>query len=191
MKRFVKSLWKNFKRDFEQLEENISFAKEEVDEEIKLASEQKNQRIYECLQIESAEAHVQRSQQLIEMKENQIFRSQQTLALKKTEELRIQKIIKEEGVQRSGTIISQLWLSFLQIVQENVFADGSSIMIILEAKTKHSECAFRALPLGSSRERNLMSGMKRFHQRAFGVQELVSRIHAKFCPFCTFLLEQC
>lgn len=52
MKRFVKSLWKDFKSDFEQLEENISATKEEVDEKIKLASEQKMQRIHEQLQIE-------------------------------------------------------------------------------------------------------------------------------------------
>jgi hypothetical protein len=98
MKRFVKSLWKDFKGDFGQLEENISVAKEEVDEEIKLASEQKMQRIYEQLQIESKEAHTQRSQHLTEIKENRVFRSQQMLALAETKELRIQKIIKEEGM---------------------------------------------------------------------------------------------
>lgn len=98
MKRFVKSLWKDFKGDFGQLEENISVAKEEVDEEIKLASEQKMQRIYEQLQIESKEAHTQRSQHLTEIKENRVFRSHQMLALAETKELRIQKIIKEEGM---------------------------------------------------------------------------------------------
>lgn len=95
------SLWKDFKGDFEQLEENISVAKEEVDEEIKLASEQKTQRIYEQLQIESKKAHAQRLQQLTEIKENGIFRSQQMLALAETKELRIQKIIKEEGMSLS------------------------------------------------------------------------------------------
>lgn len=100
IKRFAKSLWKNFKRDFQQLEENLSFAKDDVDEEIKLASEQKNQEILERLQIESAEAHLQRFQQLIEIKENKVFREQQTLALKNTEKLRIQKILKEEGMQK-------------------------------------------------------------------------------------------
>ena len=40
MKRFVKSLWKDFNSDFGQLEENISAAKEEVDE-MKFASGQR------------------------------------------------------------------------------------------------------------------------------------------------------
>lgn len=103
MKRFVKSLWKNFKSDFGRLEENINAAKEEVDEEIRLASEQKIQGkiqgIHEQLQIESKEAQIQRSQQLTEMNENRAFRSQQTAALVTTEELRIQKLVKEEGIQ--------------------------------------------------------------------------------------------
>ena len=96
----MKSLWKDFKGDFGQLEENISAAKEEVDEEIKLASEQKMQRIHEQLQIESEQAQIQRSQQLIEIKENRVFRSQQTLALAETKELRIQKIIKDAGMSK-------------------------------------------------------------------------------------------
>ena len=107
MKRFVKSLWKNFKRDFGQLEENISAAKEDVDEEIKLASETSIQRIHEQLQIESKEARIQRSEHLTEIKENKIFRSQQMLALAETKELRIQKIIKEEGVSKLSTVASQ------------------------------------------------------------------------------------
>lgn len=102
MKRFVKSLWKDFKSDFGQLEENISAAKEEVDEEIRLASEQKIERIHEQLQIESGEAQIQRSQQLTEIKESRVFRSQQRIALANTEELRIQKIIKEEGISNLG-----------------------------------------------------------------------------------------
>ena len=104
MKRFVKSLWKDFKGDFEQLEENISAAKQEVDEEIKLASEQKMQLIHEQLQIESEQAQIQRSQQLTEIRESRSFRSQQTLALAETKELRIQKIIKEEGVSKSSIV---------------------------------------------------------------------------------------
>lgn len=76
MKRFVKSLWKDFKGDFEQLEENVSAAKQEVDKEIKLASEQKIQLIHEQLQIESEQAQIQRSQQLIEIRESRDFRSQ-------------------------------------------------------------------------------------------------------------------
>lgn len=99
-KRFVQSLWKDFKGDFRQLEENISAAKEEVDEEIKLASEQKMQRIHEQLQIESREANIQRSQHLTEIKENRVLRSQQMLALAETKELRIQKIVKEEDRTR-------------------------------------------------------------------------------------------
>ena len=107
MKRFVKPLWKEFKIDFKQLEENISAAKEEVDEEIKLASEQKMQRIHEQLQIESEQAQIQRSQQLAEIKESRVFRSQQTLALAETKELRIQKIIKEEGMSKSSIFPGQ------------------------------------------------------------------------------------
>ena len=97
MKRFVKSLWKDFKGDFRQLEENISAAKEEVDEEIKLASEQKMQLIHEQLQVESKQARSQYSQQLIEIEESRLFRSQQKLALAKNEELRIQKIFNQES----------------------------------------------------------------------------------------------
>lgn len=107
MKRFVKSLWKDFKGDFGQLEENISAAKEEVDEEIKLASEQKMQLIHEQLQIESEQAQIQRSQQLTEIKESKVFRSQQTLALAETKELRIQKIIKEEGMSNPSIVADQ------------------------------------------------------------------------------------
>ena len=97
MKRFVKSLWKDFKGDFRQLEENISAAKEEVDEEIKLASEQKMQLIHEQLQVDSKQAQSQYSQQLTEIKESRLFRSQQKVALAKNEELRIQKIINQES----------------------------------------------------------------------------------------------
>ncbi|MCJ1424468.1 hypothetical protein MMC29_002356 [Sticta canariensis] len=100
VKRFVNSLWKDFKSDFGQLEENISAAKVEVDEEIRLASEQKIQQIHEQLLIESEEAQIQRSQQLTEIEESKDFRSQQTLALAKTEELHIQKLIKEEDRTR-------------------------------------------------------------------------------------------
>ena len=107
MKRFVKSLWKDFKSDFGQLEENVSAAKGEVDEEIRLASEQKIQRIHEQLLIESEEAQMQRSQQSTEIKESKDFRSQQTLALAKTEELRIQKSIKEEGIFKVRNLTSQ------------------------------------------------------------------------------------
>lgn len=104
MKRFAKSLWKNFKGDFGRLEENISVAKEEVDHEIRLASEQKLQLIHNQLQIEFNEARLQRSQQLTEIKESRDFRSQQML---KAEELQIQKIIKEEGISKLGIIASQ------------------------------------------------------------------------------------
>ena len=107
MKRFIKSLWKDFKSDFEQLEENISAAKDEVDEEIKLASEQKMQLIHEQLQIESEQAQIQRSQQLTEIKESRSFRSQQTLALAETKELRVQKIIKEEGMSNRSIVSHQ------------------------------------------------------------------------------------
>ena len=107
MKRFVKSLWKDFKGDFGQLEENISAAKGEVDEEIQLASEQKIQRIHEHLQIESKQAQIQRSQQLTEIKESRVFRSQQTLALAETKELRIQKVIKEEGLTKPNIVAGQ------------------------------------------------------------------------------------
>lgn len=107
MKRFVKSLWKDFKGDFGQLEENISAAKEEVDEEIKLASEQKMQLIHEQLQIESEQAQIQRSQQLTEITESRVFRSQQTLALAETKELRIKKVIKEEGMSKPSIFADQ------------------------------------------------------------------------------------
>ena len=100
MKRFVKSLWKDFKGDFGQLEENISAAKEEVDKEIQLASEQKMQKIHEQTQI-------QISQQLTEITESRLFRSQQTLALAETKELRIQKIIKEEGMTKPNIVAGQ------------------------------------------------------------------------------------
>lgn len=107
MKRYVNTLWKDFKSDFGQLEENVNAAREEVDEEIRLASEQKIQQIHEQLLIESKGVQMQRSQQLIEIKESKVFRSQQTLALAKTEELRIQKIIKEEGIFKIRNLTSQ------------------------------------------------------------------------------------
>lgn len=106
IKRFVKSLWKDFKGDFGQLEENISAAKEEIDQEIKLASEQKIQRIDEQLQIESREAQIQRSQQSTEIEQGRLFRFQQTLALAETKELRIQKIIKEDGMLKLNIVAS-------------------------------------------------------------------------------------
>lgn len=100
MKRSVKSLWKNFKSDFGQLEENISAKKAEVDEEIHLASEQKIHRIHEQQQIEFKEAQTQRLQQLAEINESRSFRSEQKLALANIKELRIQKIIKTEDRTR-------------------------------------------------------------------------------------------
>lgn len=107
MKRFVKSIWKDFKYDFKQLEDNISAAKDDVDEEIKLASEQKIHRIHEQLQIESNSAGSHRLQQLTEIKESRAFRSQQTLALAETKELRIRKIIKEEGMSNPNITADQ------------------------------------------------------------------------------------
>lgn len=108
MKRFVKSPWKDFKRDFGQLEENVSAAKEEVDAEIQLASEQKIERIHEQLQIESKQAQIQRSQQSTEIMESRVFRSQQTLALAETKELRIQKLIKEQGMSKPNIFAGQV-----------------------------------------------------------------------------------
>lgn len=103
MKRFVKSLWNDFKSDFLQLEENMIAAKEEVDQEIQLASEEKIHRIYEQQQIEYKEAQIQHAQQLTEI---EAVQSRQTLALAKTEDLRIQKIIKEEGMSKQGIVAS-------------------------------------------------------------------------------------
>ena len=100
VKRFAKSLWKAFKDDFEQLEENLSAAKQDVDEEIQLASEQKTNTINQQLQVISREVQFQRWQQTVEMQENRAFRSQQSFALAEGAELKKQQIIKGEERKR-------------------------------------------------------------------------------------------
>lgn len=97
VKRFVKSLGRSFKDDFQLLEENLSAAKEEIDREIDLASDQKIDQIYKHQLIEIEKSQFQRLQYSSEIEENTKFRSRQNLALEESKDLRIQKILKEEG----------------------------------------------------------------------------------------------
>ena len=97
IKRFAKSLWKTFKADFGELEENISAAREEVSEEIKLASEQAEHEFRQLQIIETRENQVFRLLQSMEAEENRCFRSQQISFLAQTRDRQVQKIVMEEG----------------------------------------------------------------------------------------------
>ncbi|KAN0081756.1 ankyrin [Elaphomyces granulatus] len=100
IKRFAKSLWKTFKADFGELEENISAAREEVSEEIKLASEQAEHEFRQFQMIETRENQVFRLLQSTEAEENQRFRSQQISFQEQTRDRRVQKIVMEEERHR-------------------------------------------------------------------------------------------
>lgn len=97
IKRFSKSIWKSFKVEFKEIEENLSAAKDEVIEELRLASEQAAHGFRRLLITEIEENRILRQSQVAEMQENKHFRSQQTLALQQTQARQVQKILKEEG----------------------------------------------------------------------------------------------
>jgi hypothetical protein len=93
IKRLAKSLWKTFKADFGELEENISAAREEI----KLASEQAEHEFRQLQMIETRENQVFRLLQSTEAEENRRFRSQQISFQEQTRDRQVQKIVMEEG----------------------------------------------------------------------------------------------
>lgn len=97
IKRFSKSIWKSFKTEFKDIEENLIMAREEVVEELRLASEQAAHGFRRLLLTEIEENRVLRLQQVVDMQESKQFRSKQMDSLQKTENRQIQKDIKEKG----------------------------------------------------------------------------------------------
>jgi hypothetical protein len=97
IKRFAKSLWKSFKVEFAELEENLIAAREEIKEEIQLASEQAAHGFRRLQLIEIKENQVHRSRQVAEVEENKKFRSQQILVADETRARQIQKLVNNEG----------------------------------------------------------------------------------------------
>jgi demethoxyubiquinone hydroxylase (CLK1/Coq7/Cat5 family) len=96
-KRFSKSVWKSFKIDFKDVEEDISEAKNEVAEELILASEQEAKGFRHLMIAETEENRIFRTEHVAEVQANRDFRSQQMRVQQRTEALQIQKILKEEG----------------------------------------------------------------------------------------------
>lgn len=91
-------MWKTFKVEFKDLEEEINAAKDEVSEELKLASEQEAHSFRQLLTSEVKENQAFRSQQLTEISDNRQFRSDQILARDQRNARQIWKIQKEEGI---------------------------------------------------------------------------------------------
>src|SRR5271156_2652799 len=89
-KRFSKSIWKSFKVEFKEIEENLSAAKDEIMEELRLASEQAAHGFRRLLTTEIEENKTFRLKQVAEIQENKHFQSQQTIALQQTQARQIQ-----------------------------------------------------------------------------------------------------
>jgi hypothetical protein len=97
IKRVSKSLWRPFKIEFKEIEQNLGAAKDEVMEELQLASEQVAHSFRQSLTAEIEESRAIRLKQIAEMQENEHFRAQQTLALQHSKARHIHKILKEQG----------------------------------------------------------------------------------------------
>jgi hypothetical protein len=95
--RALKSAWKSFKIEFNEIEENLSITKDEIMEELKLASEQTTHDFRQLLTAESEENKLFRQKEVAEMTNNEDFRSQQSLTLLQNQTRQVQKIKKEEG----------------------------------------------------------------------------------------------
>jgi hypothetical protein len=98
IKRFSKSIWTPFKKEFKDIEESISAAKDEVGEELRLASEQAAHGFRRMITTDVDENKIFRLTQKAEIQENKQFRSQQALAQHQAHVRQIQKIIKEQGI---------------------------------------------------------------------------------------------
>lgn len=95
--RFLKSIWKSFKIEFKDIEENLSLAKDEITEELQLASEQAAHGFRRLLSAEIEDNRAARLKQVAEMHKMEDFREQQTLALHQNRARQVQKILKEDG----------------------------------------------------------------------------------------------
>ncbi|CAI6270740.1 unnamed protein product [Periconia digitata] len=96
IKRYSKSIWKSFKVDFKEVEENISEAKNEVTEELQLASEQEAASFRRLLTAEADESRAFRVTQTTDIQENRAFRSEQKLERQRINARQIQKILAKE-----------------------------------------------------------------------------------------------
>jgi hypothetical protein len=103
----VKSVWKSFKTDFAEIEENLDAARGEIREEIQLASEETAHGFRQLQLIEFKENQLHRQKQVVAIEENRDFHLQQISALMEAQDRRIQKAIKEEG-----NVISNIFASW-------------------------------------------------------------------------------